>query len=64
VVGDGNGGVRRALLVQGKGRTFIIMRCHRNNDDAVNNVVAETMTNNTIIGSDGFVRRSKQQSKH
>ncbi len=49
MVGGGNGGAKCALLVQGRGRTSIVMRCHCNNDDAVNNVVAMTTATTPLL---------------
>jgi hypothetical protein len=50
VVGGGNRGARRALSVQGRGRTSIVMRCHCNNEEAVNNVAAvTTMTTPSLV---------------
>jgi hypothetical protein len=50
VVGGGDGGAQRALLVQGRvGRTSIVTHYHRDNNDAVNNVGALTTTTTPLL---------------
>ncbi len=49
VVGSGDGGARRALSAQGRGRTFIVMCCHHDNNNAVNNEAAVTTTMTPLL---------------
>jgi hypothetical protein len=49
VVGGGNGGAWRALLVQGRGRTSIVTCCHRDNDNDGDKLVAMTTTRTPLL---------------
>jgi hypothetical protein len=57
--------VQRALLVEGRGRTSIIVQCHHNNDNAVINkaAVMMTMTQLSLAMALSATQNNNQQMK-
>ncbi len=63
---SGNGGAQRALLVQGRGRTSIVMCCHCDNKGAVNQKAAAVptiMTPSLVVMALSTTQNNNQPTK-